>query len=38
VIVAAQTEGAPGVTTYDDLITLWVRELVAAVGAVPRPS
>jgi ABC-type Zn uptake system ZnuABC Zn-binding protein ZnuA len=38
VIVAAQTEGAPGVTTYDDLITLWIRELVAAVGAVPRPS
>jgi ABC-type Zn uptake system ZnuABC Zn-binding protein ZnuA len=38
VIVAAQTEGAPGVTTYDDLITLWVQELVAAVGAVPRPS
>jgi len=38
VIVAAQTEGAPGVTTYDDLINLWIRELVAAVGAAPRPS
>ena len=36
VVVPAQTEGAPDVTTYDDLVTLWVRELVAAVGAAPQ--
>lgn len=36
VIVAAQTEGAPGVTSYDDLVALWIRELVAALTAPPR--
>ena len=38
VTVAAQVEGAPDVSTYDDLVNLWIRELVAAIGAAPRPS
>jgi len=36
VIVTAQTGGAPGVTTYDDLVSLWIRELVAAITASER--
>jgi ABC-type Zn uptake system ZnuABC Zn-binding protein ZnuA len=35
VIVPAQTEGAAGVTTYSDLVEVWIRELAAAF-AQPR--
>ena len=33
VIVPANVGGAPGVTTYFDLVTLWIRDLGRAFGA-----
>lgn len=33
VVVSEGTEGAPGVTTYFDLVTLWVTELASAFAA-----
>ncbi len=33
VIVPAQTDGAPGVATYFDLVNVWITELAAAYGA-----
>jgi hypothetical protein len=33
VIVPSNAGGAPGVTTYFDLITLWVSELAKAFAA-----
>ena len=35
VIVPAQTGGAPGAETYDDLVSTWINELARAFAATP---
>jgi ABC-type Zn uptake system ZnuABC Zn-binding protein ZnuA len=38
VIVPANTEGAPGVETYSQLVSLWVTQLARAFAAHPAPA